>query len=99
LGCAEVILLDTHIWIWWVNGNRQLKTWQKRIIRENESRGLGISVISCWETAKLAEIGRLDMACSVEEWMREALAYPGMRLIELTPQIAIESTYFSADGG
>jgi len=24
--------------------------------------------------------------------MREALAYPGMRLIELTPQIAIEST-------
>ncbi len=48
--------------------------------------------MSCWEIAKLAERGRLGLACSIEEWMEQALAYPGIELLPLTPQIAIEST-------
>jgi PIN domain nuclease of toxin-antitoxin system len=28
----------------------------------------------------------------LNEWFHEALSYPGIRLIELTPDIAIEST-------
>ncbi|MCP4353921.1 MAG: type II toxin-antitoxin system VapC family toxin [Desulfobacterales bacterium] len=92
-----MILLDTHIWIWWVDGNRLLKDWQKQIIQENESEGLGISAISCWEVAKLVEIGKLRLACPVEEWMEMALAYPGVQLLELTPQIAIESTKLPGD--
>jgi PIN domain nuclease of toxin-antitoxin system len=32
------------------------------------------------------------LACPLEEWMEQALAYPGVQLIELTPRIAIEST-------
>lgn len=54
--------------------------------------GLDVSVISCWEIAKLVEYGRLALACPVEEWMGQALGYPGVQLIPLTPQIAIEST-------
>jgi len=87
-----MILLDTHIWIWWVDGSSRLKDWQNQIICENEEEGLRISAISCWEVAKLVEIGRLAMACLIEEWMEEALLYPGIRLLELTPQISIEST-------
>ncbi len=87
-----MILLDTHIWVWWVDGNQRLKNWQKQIIQENEDKGLGISAISCWEVAKLIEIGKLQIACSVEEWMEKALEYPGIQLIALTPRIAIEST-------
>ncbi len=87
-----MILLDTHIRIWWVDGSHRLKDWQKQTIQENEDAGLGISAISCWETAKLVEIGRLSMTCPIEEWMEGALAYPGIRLIELSPQISVEST-------
>ncbi len=54
-------------------------------------RGLGVSAISCWEVAKLVEYGRLELACAVEEWMEQATACPGMQLLELTRQIAIES--------
>jgi PIN domain nuclease of toxin-antitoxin system len=32
------------------------------------------------------------LACAIEEWMAQAVAYPGMQLLELTPRIAIEST-------
>ena len=87
-----MILLDTHIWVWWVDDNQQLADRSRHIIRDNVRSGLGVSIISCWEVAKLVEYGRLELACAIEEWMEQAVAYPGMQLLELTPQIAIEST-------
>jgi PIN domain nuclease of toxin-antitoxin system len=61
-------------------------------IQTNEGDVIGISAISCWEVAKLVERGRLELPCSVREWFEQALAYPGIRILELTPEIAIAST-------
>ena len=47
--------------------------------------GIGVSVISCWEAAKLVEYGRLTLPQDIAEWVGVALDYPGVRLIELTP--------------
>lgn len=49
-------------------------------------------MISCWEVAKLVELGRLDLDRPVQEWLALALAPPEIRLIELTPRIAVAST-------
>jgi PIN domain nuclease of toxin-antitoxin system len=87
-----VILLDTHIWVWWVNGSPQLTPAQRAHVEANESSGLGVSVISCWEVAKLVELNRLVLRHPVGEWIAQALAYPGVRLLYLTPRIAVEST-------
>jgi PIN domain nuclease of toxin-antitoxin system len=87
-----MILLDTHIWVWWVDDNQQLADRQRHLIQDNVRSGLEVSAISCWEVAKLVQYGRLEVACPLEEWMEQALAYPGVQLIELTPRIAIEST-------
>jgi PIN domain nuclease of toxin-antitoxin system len=87
-----MIILDTHIWIWWVHGDEKLTPEYDQYIREQESQGLGISAISCWEVAKLVEYGRLILPCSVDKWLNQALAYPGINFLELTPQICIEST-------
>lgn len=87
-----MIVLDTHIWIWWVHGDSQLTQEYHEYIQERELQGLGVSAISCWELAKLVERGRLVLPCSVDDWLDQALAYPGMRLLELTPQICVEST-------
>jgi PIN domain nuclease of toxin-antitoxin system len=87
-----MILLDTHIWVWWVDDNQQLADRQRHLIQDNVRSGLEVSAISCWEVAKLVQNGRLEVACPLEEWMEQALAYPGVQLIELTPRIAIEST-------
>ena len=87
-----MILLDTHIWVWWIDQNQKLKDWQKQFIQNNQENGLGVSIISCWEVAKLVELGRIDFEYSIEEWMETALTYDGIQLIELTPEIAIKST-------
>jgi len=42
--------------------------------------------------AKLVEYSRLTLPCPVPEWFEQALSYPGIQLLDLTPQIAYEST-------
>jgi PIN domain nuclease of toxin-antitoxin system len=87
-----LIVLDTHIWIWWVHGDPLLPPAHQQVVQQHEATGLGVSAISCWEIAKLVEYGRLTLPCSVNDWMRQALAYPGITLLPLSPEIAVAST-------
>lgn len=87
-----MIILDTHIWVWWVHGDERITSSQTEVIKANESDIIGVSAISAWEIAKLVEYDRLTLPCHLQEWFSEALSYPGVRLIELTPEIAVEST-------
>lgn len=91
-----MIVLDTHVWVWWVHGDVQLPENYRDYLQQEESQGLGISAIACWEVAKLVEYGRLTLPHPVNEWLDQALNYPGVRLLELTPQIAVESTQLPA---
>jgi len=87
-----VIVLDTHIWIWWTHNDDRITVKLRENIQMNENAGLGVSVFSCWEIAKLVEIKRVTLHCPIDKWIDTALDYPGIRLLELTPEIAIEST-------
>ena len=90
-----MIVLDTHIWIWWVNDSSQLTKQYKKWIQDYQSQGLGISIISCWEVAKLVEKNRLVLSIPVDEWLKTALSYPGVQLLELTVPIVVQSTQLS----
>lgn len=87
-----MILLDTHVWIWWVHYDPLLPVDVESIVKSHESSGLGISAISCWEVAKLVEYKRLTLPLSISDWMKQALSYPGIVFLDLSPEIAIEST-------
>lgn len=87
-----MIILDTHVWLWWIHDDMQLSTPYRDYIQQQQSSGLGICVISCWEIAKLVEYKRLKLPLSIEKWLDNALNYPGVQLLDLTPRILIEST-------
>ncbi len=87
-----MIVLDTHVWVWWVHGGDHLTKNQIDAIQANEDDVIGISAITCWEVAKLVELGRLELSTPVEKWIEEALNYPGIRFLELSPEISVEST-------
>ena len=87
-----MIILDTHIWVWWVHNDAQLTDKLREIIQSHEDDGLGVSIFSCWEVAKLVELKRLTLHCAIDEWLDTALQYPGVQLLALTPEIAVEST-------
>ena len=79
-----MIVLDTHIWIWWTLDTGRLNDAQYRIIRGNEDDLIGVRAISCWEIAKLSEYGRLELPVGLREWFAAALAYPVVSLLGLT---------------
>ena len=92
-----MIVLDTHVWVWWVQGEPRLPRVAAERIEQEEATGIGVSAISCWEIAKLVEHDRLALPLPVEEWLTTALSYPGMELVPITPRIAVESTQLPGD--
>jgi PIN domain nuclease of toxin-antitoxin system len=78
--------------MWWTLDVRRLSRSQMEAIEAHESGVLGISAISVWEIAKLTEYGRLELPCELDAWLPQAFGYPGVRRIELSTEIAVEST-------
>ncbi|MDB9313904.1 type II toxin-antitoxin system VapC family toxin [Spirulina sp. CS-785/01] len=86
-----MIILDTHIWVWWVQNDSRLTPSQHNWIDTYQARGLGVSIFSCWEVTKLVSKGRLILPASVEIWLKTALAYPGVQLLPLTVSIVVQA--------
>lgn len=87
-----MILLDTHIWMWWVEKSPRLTLQQQKYLKKYEKEGLAISIYSFWEIAKLVEYERLIFKSSLEDWFDNAVAHPKLEVINLTLPIIIEST-------
>jgi len=86
-------LLDTHTWIWWNMHPENLSQNVKQIITATDKyKEMLLSVISVWEFFKLLEKSRLIISCDPQEWVREALIMPKLRLVNLIPSIAYKST-------
>ncbi len=75
-----------------MHGDSQLPQTDADFIKRHESDAIGVSAISCWELAKLYQYQRINLPCELSEWLDLALNYPGLRLLPLTPAIAMEST-------
>ena len=86
-----MILLDTHIFVFWVNGSKQLRPSTQAVI-DAEPEAILVSAITLWEIAKLVQLGRLILTSPVEDWLDQALAYPLVQVVPLSPAVAIEST-------
>ncbi len=92
-----MIVLDSHVWVWWVLGNPKLSPEHLEVLQEAEGEGLGVSIISCWEVAKLVELGRLDLPMAIDLWLAQALRYPGIQLLDLTVEFVVDATRLPGD--
>jgi PIN domain nuclease of toxin-antitoxin system len=88
----DLLLLDTHVWLWLNAGSPDLSTETRHTINGAAAAGTRrIAAISLWEIALLASHGRIVLGKSIGLWLEEALADPGPAIDPLSPQIAIES--------
>ena len=55
-----MIILDTHVWPWWMNESNKLSVNALEAI--NSADLIGIPAISCWEIAMLVEKSRIDLS-------------------------------------
>jgi len=70
----------------------RLQPRRRELLELGADRVFGVRIISCWEVAKLVEYGRLKLDRAVGLWIQDALAEPGVSLLQLYPQIVVEST-------
>lgn len=88
-----MILLDTHAWLWWVQDPDRIPApLRRRIQEEEEAGGILVSVVSVWEIALKCSIGKLELPMDVKSWVAAAQSYPGIRMVPLSSEVALEST-------
>jgi len=97
MGCRrlkKMIILDTHVWIWLINGDEEIKTsgFLKTINSAIKTHSIIIPAISTWEVAMLASKGRIALSEKTLDWINSASAAPGISIYPLSPEIAYEST-------
>lgn len=89
----SLVLLDTHAWIWLLNGSERLgPKARKAIQRSLAEEAVLVSAISPWEVAMLVSKGRLVLDRDVGEWVQKALSLPGIRLEPVSPEVVVAST-------
>lgn len=86
------ILLDTHVWIWFVKGDSTLKSPARQVIEDAYNNGtIALSAISIWETAMLVSKHKLILSLPVLDWIKQAIRSTRCELIDLSTDIAVES--------
>jgi PIN domain nuclease of toxin-antitoxin system len=92
---AEVgrLLLDTHIWLWWLLGDSRLANAPCRgVVEEAEKlHRLGLSAISLWECLLLHGAGRIDLGTDPRGWLEEARRSLVLTVHPVDDRVAIES--------
>jgi PIN domain nuclease of toxin-antitoxin system len=89
-----MLLLDTHYYLWMMEGNEKVsknQRLQKEIEKRIPKKEILVSEISHWEIAMLASKGRIQISEPIEIWLEESLKAPGIRSIHLTPKIIADS--------
>ena len=87
------ILIDTHIFLWLMNGSNKMPSQALQKIEsciKNEGRII-VSAISIWEIGMLVNKGRITLKEPTLQWINTALNAPYVDLASLSPEIAVES--------
>jgi PIN domain nuclease of toxin-antitoxin system len=92
-GHQDALLLDTHVLVWLMFGERRMSLRSKdAIARAANADNLFVSAITPWEVALLVSKKRIDLQRDPLEWVTAALSLPGIHLAPLDPEIAVAST-------
>ena len=88
---TDVPLLDTHAWIWWMQGDARLgRATLDALDALPGSLRPCVADISLWEVATLVELGRIVLPESLEHWLDAAADPRTVRTLPVTPAIAAE---------
>lgn len=91
-----MILLHTHVWVWWIQGDPRVGSCIARLDSARSGSVL-VSAISCWEIAVLHTRRRLMLGRPLPEWVAAAIHDAAVCVVDVTPQVALESEMLPGD--
>ena len=83
-------ILDTHVWIWWMLGDRRLSSREREILDglPRDARPV-LCDISLWEVALLVKVGRLHLDDDLADCLRIAAAPATVEVRGITPAVVV----------
>jgi len=91
------LVLDTHIWVWWMLGDARLKSSERDALDALPvDRRPVLCEISLWEFGTLVDLGRVEIDVGVEEWLQVAASPATVRLQRITPALIAEMSRLPA---
>jgi PIN domain nuclease of toxin-antitoxin system len=89
VGRHEVIVVDTHAWIWWTADRHKLSAAALNALESADE--MGIASITLWEIAMLVEKNRLTPDRDVLGWLQDAISKTNVVLLPITLDIAVRA--------
>ena len=84
------LLLDTHIWLWYLQGNDRLSENLRQIMNLPDTE-LWLSPINVWEIIVLAKKGRIELKGDPQVWVKKYLRSLDFKEARITHEIAMKS--------
>jgi len=82
------VLLDTHVWLWWLTGAESLREPARDALDRLATRGLPfIAAISIWEAQMLVARRRLVPEKPFDVWLRRMTAPDTVRVLPLDTDV------------
>lgn len=85
------LLLDTHVWLWWLLGQPELTAKERSALDALAATGTppGLSAISLWEAQMLVAKGRLKIESPLTHWLPTASAPETVTVLPLDVAVII----------
>ncbi len=85
------VLLDTHIWIWWVNGEKALPQRERTKLNQAAAAEVpSLADFSLWEAQMLYSKKRLLLRQPFAQWLVEASLPDTVTMLRLSPHVILE---------
>jgi PIN domain nuclease of toxin-antitoxin system len=87
-GAALSLLLDTHVWLWWLTGNPALDAGERDALDRSASKAPpALAAVSLWEAQMLTARGRIRLREPFGEWIRRVSAPEVVTLLPLDVEV------------
>jgi len=85
------MLLDTHVWIWWLTGAGDLSAGERQALNASaEIEPPRISAISLWEAQMLHSRQRFALDVPFEPWLLQATSPDVVRVLPIDTSVILE---------
>lgn len=86
-----MILLDTHVWLWWLTETGQLSVKQRdELDRLASKKELALSWVSVWETELLHRKSKIVIELPFDEWVNKATSSDFIHIIGVDISLVLE---------
>ena len=86
-----IVLLDSHVWIWWLTGQKDLPAKERELLDRLAQEGMPpfLAAISLWEAQMLYRKDRLQLEMDFAMWLSQASDPSVVRVLPLDTSVIL----------